>query len=237
LLEENHGATEDLMVAVEVIFNEKVFGSPGSPSNWKFPLESDGTMGEIKLSNWRARRVIEEIDSLIDYCIPADAEKAQWKDVFTSYKAVIKALQQREDFTDPNIREFQMKADTFFRKWVRLVGYDGITNYVHMLGAGHIRYYLKMWRNLTRFSNQGWESYNQMVASFWHHRTTKGGSKYNNRSKIAPIARWLLRMMMWKTGEADHFFFAKTSSKKGIMKISTHLLKTTTLMMIAYNKL
>jgi hypothetical protein len=74
-----------------------------------------------------------------------------------------------------------------------------------MIGAGHIRYYLKKWRNLNRFSNQGWEAYNQMVASFWHHRTTKGGSKVD-RSKIKPIARWLLRLMMWKTGEGDRFF-------------------------------
>jgi hypothetical protein len=86
-----------------------------------------------------------------------------------------------------------------------MVGYDGVTNYVHMVGAGHITYFLKKWRNLNRFQNQGWESYNQQVAAFWHHRTTKGGGKHC-RSKIKPIARWLLRLMMWKTGEGDRFF-------------------------------
>jgi hypothetical protein len=70
---------------------------------------------------------------------------------------------------------------------LNLVGYDGIMNYIHMLGAGHVRYFLRKWHNLNRFSNQGWESYNQMVASFWHHHTTKGGSK-TNRSNIEPIA-------------------------------------------------
>ncbi len=113
---------------------------------------------------------------MIDRCIP-DAEKAKWREVFTAYRAVIKVLQQKEDFTDADINDFQIKSDTFFRKWLCLAGYDGITNYVHMLGAGHIRYYLKKWRNLNRFFNQGWEAYNQMVAAFWHHRTTKGGSK------------------------------------------------------------
>ncbi len=44
-----------------------------------------------------------------------------------------------------------------------------------------------------------------MVASFWHHQTTKGGSKVD-RSRIRPIARWLLRLMMCKTGEGDRFF-------------------------------
>ena len=81
-----------------------------------------------------------------------------------------------------------------------------------MVGAGHIRYYLKKWRNLHRYQNQGWEAYNQQVAAFWHHRTTKGGTNHGaevlHRSKILPIARWLVRLMMWKTGEGDRFFQA-----------------------------
>lgn len=122
-------------------------------------------------------------------------------------------MQQKHDFSDADITAFQILADNFFREWLQLVGYDGATNYVHMLGAGHLRYYLKKWRNLNRFSNQGWEAYNQMVASFWHHRTTKGGSKVD-RSKIRPIARWLLRLMMWKTGEGDRFFQERERNKR-----------------------
>ncbi len=74
-----------------------------------------------------------------------------------------------------------------------------------MLGAGHIRYFLRKWGNLYKLQNQGWEQYNARVAAFWHHRTTKGGSK-TDRSKILPIARWLLRLMLWKTGEGEHYF-------------------------------
>jgi hypothetical protein len=96
-------------------------------------------------------------------------------------------------------------ADDYFRKWPAIAGYDGITNYIHMLGAGHIRYYLRKWRNLNRFSNQGWENYNKLVAQFWHQRTTKGGGKFN-KSKTLPLARWLQRLMLWRTGAvAQHF--------------------------------
>ncbi len=84
------------------------------------------------------------------------------------------------------------------------MGRDGITNYIHILGGGHLRYYLKKWRNLHRFQNQGWEAYNQQVQAFWHHRTQRGGRC--DRSKIRPIARWILRMMLWKTGEGQRFF-------------------------------
>ena len=121
------------------------------------------------------------------------------------YFFLIKALSQRSDFSDLQIDAFQVLADDFFSAWLNLIGYDGITNYIHMLGAGHIRYFLQKWRNLHRFSNQGWEAYNALVANYWHHRTQKGGGK-GEKSKILKIAMWLLRVMMWRTGEGDHFF-------------------------------
>ena len=113
------------------------------------------------------------------------------------------ALSRKGDFSDADIDAFQSIADDFFREWLDLVGYDGIANYIHMLGAGHMRYYLQKWRNLNRFQNQGWEGYNNHVACYWHHRTQKGG---RGRSKILPIAKWLLRLMMWKTGTGQQFF-------------------------------
>jgi len=66
-------------------------------------------------------------------------------------------------------------------------------------------FFLRKWGSLYRLQNQGWEQYNATVASFWHHRTTKGGNKYD-KSKILSIARWLLRLMLWKTGEGEHYF-------------------------------
>jgi hypothetical protein len=48
---------------------------------------------------------------------------------------------QNKKFTDIQIDQFQSKADDFFINWINLVGYDGMTNYVHMLGSGHIRFF------------------------------------------------------------------------------------------------
>ncbi len=71
------------------------------------------------------------------------------------------------------------------------MGRDGTTNYIHMMGAGHLRYNLTKWHNLHRFQNQGWEAYyNQQVAAFWHHQTEKGEGC--DKSKIRPIAHWIL---------------------------------------------
>ena len=90
LREENREETERLIKAVQLVFNEQLFGRPGSPSNWKFPLNDDGTMGEIKLSNWRARRVVEHINELIAVCLPTEDDRNRWDNVFQSYRQVIK---------------------------------------------------------------------------------------------------------------------------------------------------
>ena len=39
-----------------------------------------------------------------------------------------------------DIENYQELADRFFVNWLQMVGYDGVTNYFHMIGAGHVRY-------------------------------------------------------------------------------------------------
>jgi len=82
-------ATQQFMANIENIFNEALFGLPGSPSNWKLPLNPDGTMAPIKLSNWRARRVVQSIDPLVNSAIVDEVEREQWKNVFTLFSRVI----------------------------------------------------------------------------------------------------------------------------------------------------
>jgi len=96
-------------------------------------LFRSGTMGEIKFVNWWARRIIDNFDLLADICIPGNLDlRTKWKNVAVEYRTTIKALQQKEDFSDAEIDNFQSQADSFFSKWLDLVGYDGITNYIHI---------------------------------------------------------------------------------------------------------
>lgn len=67
---------------------------------------------------------------------------------------VLQALSQKNDFTDEQINASQNLADDLFRKWLALVGYDGLTHHIHILGAGHIRYIRQNWRDLKCFQNQ-----------------------------------------------------------------------------------
>jgi hypothetical protein len=65
----------------------------------------------------------------------------------------------------------------FYEKWIDLLGEEGAPNYFHMIGASHLTYYLRQWRNLYRFLQQGWESLNALFKTFYFQRTptnTKG---------------------------------------------------------------
>eukprot|EP00978_Attheya_sp_CCMP212_P043783 scaffold291542_cov56-Attheya_sp.AAC.1 len=76
---------------------------------------------------------------------------------------------------------FQTEIDVFFQLWVNLHQHEGVTNYIHMLGAGH----------------QGWESLNALIKAFFFPRTNRGGGNQNEKSKLVPIAKLLQRRLMW----------------------------------------
>ena len=63
---------------------------------------------------------------------------------------------KKEDFSDEEIDKFPDGCDEFMEAWLKLLPGDiGMTNYFHCIAAGHLRYYLKEWRNLYRYSQQG----------------------------------------------------------------------------------
>ncbi len=87
--------------------------------------------------------------------------------------------------------------------WVSLLSHEGVTNYIHMLGAGHIGEYLLHHHNLYKHSQQGWEAFNALLKTFFFRRTGRGGAGNRGtgiKSKIIPIARWLSRRVLWLMG-------------------------------------
>ena len=99
-----------------------------------------------------------------------------------------------------------------------LIGLEGMANYIHLLGSGHISYYLTKYRSLYRYSNQSWERLNKRVKRFYLQRTQRGGhGKYGGKDvqnelickHTKPIARWLQRVIMMNTGLGAEFFTDK----------------------------
>jgi hypothetical protein len=87
---------------------------------------------------------------------------------------------------DDDLEEFQDLIDKWFYEYVHLVGLPDISNYIHLLGAGHLYFYIKKYGNLYRYQQQGWEMKNSIIASFIMRQTRRGGAGGNNDLHTLP---------------------------------------------------
>jgi hypothetical protein len=96
-------------------------------------------------------------------------------------------LRQRQDFTSKKNSDLDKKVTLWSSAWISLTGREGVKNYIHMLGSGHLVEHLKIWKNLYRLSNQGWENLNTSIRCVYHHMIQHGGSKGNNGSRPSRV--------------------------------------------------
>ena len=151
------------------------------------------------MDNVRTRRIIDALDTIVDLCVIDEGRKTMWTAALNNYRIAMVLLRQREDFTNTTIASYQPHADKFFQSWILLWNKEGVTNYIHMIGSGHIADYLYKWRNLYRFSQQGWEAMNSFIKTFFFRRTSHGGGVkgVSKKSRLIPIARWLQRRIIF----------------------------------------
>jgi hypothetical protein len=190
------------IVDVERIINQSILGSKDDPCHWCMPYDTtEKKLGPITMDNTRVRKIVDSLEMLIDITVVDANWKILWYSALQNYRIAMVLLRQKRDFTNDQIATFQRHADLFFQKWVELHQKEGVTNYIHMMGSGHFAEYLYKWRNLYRYSQQGWEAMNAMIKTFFYRRTNHGGSTGNKgtsqKSGLVPIARWLQRRLIF----------------------------------------
>jgi hypothetical protein len=62
------------------------------------------------------------------------------------------------------MKDVQTKIDVWLKLWLGIAKWEGVTNCIHMLGAGHIAHFLTKYKNLYRYLNQVWEFQNKQVS-------------------------------------------------------------------------
>jgi len=132
----------------------------------------------------------------------------------SKYNEAISILTSHRALTDEEIDTFQDLIDDFFETWVELFGHDGLTNYLHLLGSGHVMYFLQKYRCLYIYSQQGWEALNSVCTSYILQNSSRGGrnsGQNKTQSYIYPLIRYLMRDLLWKTRLADKFFLERDS--------------------------
>ena len=79
----------------------------------------------------------------------------------------------------------QKQIDEWYADWVSVIGKEGMTNYIHVLGIMHVMYYRDKYRNLYRFRNQSWEHLKKREKRMYLQKTQQGvggHGKTNTRS-------------------------------------------------------
>lgn len=199
----------EFIECVTNIIQTRILGTFAAPSQWRFPLAEDGTMGSLSMDNNRTRSIINELELIIDVSFPdSDVNKGRLLRCFPRYRAAIIILRKNSDYTEDEVKMFQKHIDAWFCDWVSVYGKEGCTNYTHMLSSSHVMRYMQEWKCLHRYSQQGWEALNALIKAYFFRRTNRGGLAKNaaKKSKLLGIARWLQRRMMWYSGHGDALF-------------------------------
>ena len=132
---------------------------------------------------------------------PAQRQAAALE-LLTDYETYIGLLRQHRDFTDDEIDTVSDLSNKIYTKLMHLFGYNALTNYWHIIGANHLDFYIRRWRNLHRYQHQDWEHMNHLLKRFFLTRTQRGGRSGTGRSRssrVRSIGRWMQRRLMWLT--------------------------------------
>jgi len=218
------GRVKAYIKCTEDIMNTQILGGQHNPSTWLCPYdEREGKLGPVSLENTKTRQVVNNLALLVEVSVgPADCDptgrKLKWHNCVQEYREAMVICRKKEDLSDLDISNFQEHIDLWIQDWITLHSLDGMTNYIHMLAAGHISEYMFKWRNLYRHSQQGWEAFNSLLKTFFFRRTGRGGGR-GVRTKLKPIARWLQRRMLWLFGldESDMSAFSLPASREAIL--------------------
>ena len=221
----NGAQSKEYFEEVANVFNNGMLSEKNG--NWKVPQDR-GELKVLSFSNVTARRLVSNIHQVFDVVFRHHNDDGGRQKLLNTclkelFPPIIATLRQRHSFTDEEIVNLQQNIDKWYHSWMSIAGKEGMTNYIHLLGAGHVTYYLKKYRNLYRYSNQSWERLNKRVKRFYLQRTQRGGhgkhaGEDNTNELIClhtkPIARWLQRVIMWNTGLGETHFKHLESEKK-----------------------
>ncbi len=209
------GRKIEFIKRMEYAFQTAILGSESSHSQWKLKHtnEKDGQikLDAIQVRNQVVRKMISKIDVVVETAVPDTENELRGKIIYAvnNYKEGMALLTLHRALSCSEKQLFQDKMDDFFETWIDLFGEEGVTNYIHLLGSGHMLYFLEKYDCLYMYSQQGWEDLNNRCQAFLLHNSSRGGfgsGEGRGKSYTFPLVRYIMRDLLWKTGEADIFF-------------------------------
>jgi hypothetical protein len=144
--------------------------------------DKDDTLGDVTLVDGWTKKLEKVLPDILTSLLlkKTQSHLHDWIENFKDLSEIMTTLHKHDNFTDFEIHCLETKINAWTPKWVALTGREGPTNYTHVLTSGHMIYYVRWWRNLYHFSNQGWEHLNASIRYEYHNRSQTGGSAGQN---------------------------------------------------------
>jgi len=92
----------------------------------------------ILLMTWITQIIVEDAVTKGDHAFKANIISA-----VGAYREAMNLLTMHQSLTEDEKSLFQDLIDDFYLQWIELLGEEGITNYIHLLGSGHMLYFLE----------------------------------------------------------------------------------------------
>ena len=201
-------AREAQFKAAETYIATHVLGSEEKPANYRLPRTPKHKGGQLRcgmradrsMRLWKARAGVMQALS------PPGADVAVDLALWEPLDHILGVIGEKGDrtYTQGELDAFDRVCTDFFNAGVERYGMNLFaSNYMHFIGALHFSKYMKLYGNLQRFSNDGWEALNGKTQYWYAHCTQRGGAQgcKGQREKTArTFANWRKRDMYVKCG-------------------------------------
>jgi hypothetical protein len=163
-------------------------------------VKSDA-INKLTFNNDRIRKIMKSVGhDVVDMCFRVnDPGRARAHEALDLYEKLIDKLRQHGDLSGTEIDEVSTLCSATYGKYLDTFGYEGLTNYWHIIGSCHLVYYLRNYGSLYRYQNQGWEHMNHLLKRFFFTRTQRGGRNGAGArsSRVRAVGKWMQRRLMW----------------------------------------
>lgn len=235
-----------LAATIELCMKSEVVGNveKGIVSQWKFRWTKEHSMEKPSLTGSVAQKILSHMKSLTRVAFSEDLDEDaldctamrirnsrtlhKWNEMCDNLSKLWKLIEQRSDYVDEDIDLLHILCNRFMNHWMDLMGSEHMTNYIHIIGSGHLTFFAAKYRNLYRFSQQGWESLNQLLKHYYFNNTNHGGAAGNGGKNCTgqytnavisgdhcrPLMLLCQRSIMWKLGVGDSYFKGMQIEKK-----------------------
>jgi hypothetical protein len=170
----------------------------------KIKLPFDQSKNIFKVTN------IDKLKLAVDIAVDASKPdlRSNWKIFLTHYVKAIEILTKSVDYERGDIETVEGHIDEAYRQLIAVAGIQGITNYFHYFGSGHIVWLTRIHGNIWRYRNEGVEGLNGTLSLRYNKFNNKGGNKGSNKNKTEKpdrkcwafevLGSWMSRLCMWQ---------------------------------------